>query len=166
MEPSAITLHAGELVALIPALVLALGFECVNGFHDTANAVATVIYTRSLPPWLAVIWSGLCNFAGVLASSGAVAFAILNLLPVDLVANVGSPISFSMIFALLLSALIWNLGTWYRGIPVSSTHSMIGAILGVGLMNSLLTTGSLMGGANWKIVLNVGMALRFRPRSG
>src|SRR5580693_1133278 len=166
MEPSAVTLHAGELVTLIPALILALGFECVNGFHDTANAVATVIYTRSLPPWLAVIWSGLCNFIGVLASSGTVAFAILNLLPVELVTNVGTPIGFSMIFALLLSALIWNVGTWYRGIPVSSTHSMIGAILGVGLMNSFLTTGSLMGGANWKIALNVGMALLFSPVVG
>jgi PiT family inorganic phosphate transporter len=166
MEPSVVTLHAGELVMLIPALILALGFECANGFHDTANAVATVIYTRSLPPSLAVIWSGFCNFVGVLASSGTVAFAILNLLPVELVANVGTPIGFSMIFALLLSALIWNVGTWYRGIPVSSTHSMIGAILGVGLMNSFLTTGSLMGGANWKIALNVGMALLFSPVIG
>jgi inorganic phosphate transporter, PiT family len=166
MEPAAVTLHAGELVALIPALILALGFECVNGFHDTANAVATVIYTRSLPPTVAVIWSGLCNFAGVLASSGAVAFAILNLLPADLVANVGSPINFSMIFALLLSAFIWNIGTWYRGIPVSSTHSMVGAILGVGLMNSFLSTGSLVSGANWSIVKSVALALLVSPVVG
>jgi inorganic phosphate transporter, PiT family len=166
MEPSGVILHGGELAMLIPALILALGFECANGFHDTANAVATVIYTQSLPPWLAVIWSGLCNFIGVLLSSGAVAFAIINLLPVDLVTNVGSPIGFSMIFALLISALIWNVGTWYRGIPVSSTHSMVGAILGVGLMNSYLSTGSFVAGANWSIVKNVIMALLFSPAVG
>ncbi|HSY42986.1 MAG TPA: inorganic phosphate transporter [Candidatus Acidoferrum sp.] len=166
MDPAGVTLHAGELVLLIPALILALGFECANGFHDTANAVATVIYTRSLPPWLAVIWSGLCNFVGVLLSSGTVAFAVINLLPVDLVTNVGSPIGFSMIFALLLSALLWNVGTWYLGIPVSSTHSMIGAILGVGLMNSLLSTHSLAAGANWTVVKNVIMALLFSPAVG
>jgi PiT family inorganic phosphate transporter len=166
MDPSGVTLHAGELVMLIPALILALGFECANGFHDTANAVATVIYTRSLPPWLAVIWSGFCNFIGVLLSSGTVAFAVINLLPVDLVANVGSPIGFSMIFALLLSALLWNVGTWYLGIPVSSTHSMIGAILGVGLMNSFLSTHSLAAGANWAVVKNVILALLISPAVG
>jgi PiT family inorganic phosphate transporter len=158
--------HASEMVMLIPALALALAFECVNGFHDTANAVATVIYTRSLPPWLAVIWCGIWNFIGVLVSTGAVAFAIINLLPVELVTNVGSPIGFSMIFALLLSALIWNIGTWYRGIPVSSTHSMIGAILGVGLMNSLISTGSIAGGVNWKQAENVGLSLLLSPLIG
>ena len=158
-------MHAAELLPLILALALALGFECVNGFHDTANAVATVIYTRSLPPWLAVIWSGICNFLGVLLSTGAVAFAIINLLPVDLVTNVGSPIGVSMIFSLLLSALLWNAGTWYLGIPVSSTHSMIGAIMGVGLMNSLLNSGDVMG-VNWKQAENIGMSLLISPVVG
>jgi inorganic phosphate transporter, PiT family len=160
------SLNAGELITLAFALTLALGFECVNGFHDTANAVATVIYTRSLPPWLAVIWSGIWNFIGVLVSTGAVAFAIINLLPLDLVTNIGSPIGFSMIFSLLLSALLWNAGTWYRGIPVSSTHSMIGAILGVGLMNSLLSTGNMISGVNWKAAENVGLSLLLSPVVG
>jgi PiT family inorganic phosphate transporter len=159
-------MHAAEVIPLILALTLALGFECVNGFHDTANAVATVIYTRTLPPWLAVIWSGICNFLGVLLSTGAVAFAIINLLPVELVTNVDSPLGYSMIFSLLLSALFWNAGTWYRGIPVSSTHSMIGAIMGVGLMNSLLNTGSVMGGLNWKQAENIGLSLLISPVVG
>ncbi len=159
-------MHAAELLPLILALTLALGFECVNGFHDTANAVATVIYTRSLPPWVAVVWSGICNFLGVLLSSGAVAFAIINLLPVELVTDVDSPIGFSMIFSLLLSALLWNAGTWYVGIPVSSTHSMIGAIMGVGLMNSLLNTGSIVSGVNWKQAETIGLSLVISPMIG
>ena len=166
MEGTVIQLHCGECCALILALALALGFECVNGFHDTANAVATVIYTNSLPPWLAVIWSGICNFVGVLTSAGAVAFAIINLLPVQMVTDVGSPIGFSMIFSFLLSAVLWNLGTWYRGLPVSSTHSLIGAILGVGMMNAWLNTGSIAGGINWKQAENVGLSLLLSPVIG
>ncbi len=159
--------HGSELFLLILALLLALGFECANGFHDTANAVATVIYTNSLPPWLAVIWSGHLQFlVGVLLSSGAVAFAVISLLPVELITNVDSPIGFSMIFSLLLSALLWNVGTWYFGLPVSSTHSMIGAILGVGMMNSLWSTGSVVSGVNWKSAENVGMALLLSPVVG
>ncbi|HTR40741.1 MAG TPA: inorganic phosphate transporter [Pseudomonadales bacterium] len=159
-------MHAAEIIPLILALTLALGFECVNGFHDTANAVATVIYTRSLPPWLAVVWSGIFNFLGVLLSTGAVAFGIINLLPVELVTDVGSPIGFSMIFSLLISALLWNAGTWYLGIPVSSTHSMVGAIMGVGMMNALLKTGSVMTGLNWKQVENIGLTLLVSPVFG
>jgi PiT family inorganic phosphate transporter len=166
MFGTVITLHTPDMILLAFALLLAVGFECANGFHDTANAVATVIYTRSLPPWLAVIWSGLWNFTGVLVSTGAVAFGIINLLPVELVTNVGSPIGFSMIFSLLLSALLWNVGTWYFGIPVSSTHSMVGAIMGVGIMNSLMNTGSIAGGVNWKQAENVGMALMLSPLIG
>src|SRR5262249_13823685 len=101
------------------ALVVALGFEFVNGFHDTANAVATVIYTHSLPPHAAVVWSGLWNFLGVLVSSGAVAFGILSLLPVELILQVGSDAGFAMVFALLIAAIIWNVGTWYLGLPAS-----------------------------------------------
>jgi PiT family inorganic phosphate transporter len=159
-------MHAAELFPLILALTLALGFECVNGFHDTANAVATVIYTRTLPPWVAVVWSGICNFLGVLLSTGLVAFAIINLLPVELVTNVDSPLGYSMIYSLLLSALLWNAGTWYFGIPVSSTHSMIGAIMGVGLMNSLLNTGNALGGVNWKQAENIGLSLLISPVVG
>ena len=100
------------------ALLIALGFEFVNGFHDTANAVATVIYTHSLPPHVAVVWSGIWNFLGVLVSTGAVAFGIVSLLPVELILQVGSGAGFAMVFALLIAAIIWNLGTWYLGLPV------------------------------------------------
>ena len=118
------------------ALVIALGFEFVNGFHDTANAVATVIYTHSLPPNAAVLWSGFCNFLGVLFSSGAVAFSVIALLPVDLVVEMGAGRGFAMIFALLIAAIIWNLGTWWLGLPASSSHTLIGSIIGVGLMHA------------------------------
>jgi PiT family inorganic phosphate transporter len=158
--------HAVQLSALFLALALALGFECVNGFHDTANAVATVIYTHSLPPWVAVIWSGIWNFIGVLTSSGAVAFAVVSLLPIELVSDVVSAPGFAMLYSLLISALLWNLGTWYLGLPVSSTHSLIGSIMGVGLMNSLLKSGSLMGGVNWGNAKGVGLSLMISPLVG
>ena len=118
------------------ALLIALGFEFVNGFHDTANAVATVIYTHSLPAEFAVVWSGFFNFLGVLLSSGAVAFGIVSLLPVELILQVGSSAGFAMVFALLIAAIIWNLGTWYFGLPASSSHTLIGSIIGVGIANA------------------------------
>src|ERR1700722_14200880 len=125
------------------ALLIALGFEFVNGFHDTANAVATVIYTNSLAPNLAVVWSGVWNFLGVMVSSGAVAFGILQLLPVELILGVGTSQGLAMVFALLIAAIIWNLGTWALGLPSSSSHTLIGSVIGVRLMNPLLSpTGS------------------------
>ncbi|HVE16442.1 MAG TPA: inorganic phosphate transporter, partial [Chthoniobacterales bacterium] len=134
---------------LFLALALALSFEFINGFHDTANAVATVIYTNTLRPWVAVIWSGLCNLTGVLIATGAVAYSIVALLPVELVLNVGSSAGFAMVFALLLSAIIWNLGTWYFGLPSSSSHTLIGSILGVGLAFSTMGRAGERGGVNW-----------------
>lgn len=166
MEHAFGSLDAAHLLGLMFALLLALAFECANGFHDTANAVATVIYTRSLPPWVAVVWSGLCNLAGVLLSTGTVAFGVITLLPVDLVTHVGSAAGFAMIFSLLLSAIIWNFGTWYLGLPASSSHTLIGSIMGVGLMHSLLTSGDILGGVNWAQARNVGMALLISPLVG
>src|SRR6202012_1090471 len=151
---------------LFLALGLALSFEFVNGFHDTANAVATVIYTNSLKPTQAVVWSGMWNLIGVLTSSGAVAFGIVALLPVELVINVGSGAGFAMVFSLLLSAIIWNLGTWYLGLPASSSHTLIGSIMGVGLMNSVMTSGGIMAGINWAKAKDVGMALLVSPIVG
>ena len=152
---------------LILALGLALSFEFVNGFHDTANAVATVIYTNSLKPTQAVVWSGVWNLIGVLTSSGAVAFGIVALLPVELVINVGSGAGFAMVFSLLLSAIIWNLGTWYLGLPASSSHTLIGSIVGVGLMNSLLSPDSAFGdGVNWTKVADTVKALVMSPLIG
>jgi hypothetical protein len=130
--------RAYPYVLLGIALLIALGFEFVNGFHDTANAVATVIYTNSMSPNLAVVWSGFFNFSGVLVSTGAVAFGIVSLLPVELILQVGSGAGFAMVFALLIAAILWNLATWYFGLPSSSSHTLIGSILGVGMMNQLM----------------------------
>jgi inorganic phosphate transporter, PiT family len=149
------------------ALFIALAFEFVNGFHDTANAVATVIYTHSLPANFAVIWSGGFNFLGVLLSSGAVAFGIISLLPVELILQVGSEAGFAMVFALLIAAIIWNGGTWYLGLPASSSHTLIGSIIGVGLANQLLaTTGKATSGVDWTQALNVGNSLLLSPIVG
>ena len=160
------SLSAGAMVFLLLAIGLALAFEFVNGFHDTANAVATVIYTHSLRPWVAVIWSGLCNLSGVLYSNGAVAYAILALLPVELVLNVGSGAGFAMIFALLISAILWNLGTWYLGLPASSSHTLIGSILGVGLANAMMAGHRLAEGVNWGQVRAVFLTLLVSPIVG
>src|SRR5215471_16591254 len=156
---------AYALLAL--ALTIALGFEFVNGFHDTANAVATVIYTHSLTPNTAVVWSGVWNFLGVMASSGAVAYGIIALLPVELILQVGSGAGFAMVFALLIAAIIWNLGTWYLGLPASSSHTLIGSIIGVGLANQLLaTTGTATSGVDWNQAANIGKSLLFSPLIG
>ncbi len=151
---------------LLLALGLALSFEFVNGFHDTANAVATVIYTHSLKPWIAVIWSGLWNLTGVLVSTGAVAFGVVALLPVELVINVGSGAGWAMVFALLISAILWNLGTWYLGLPASSSHTLIGSIMGVGLANSMLSSHVFGEGVNWAKAKEVGSSLLISPIVG
>jgi Phosphate/sulphate permeases len=152
---------------LIFAVALALSFEFVNGFHDTANAVATVIYTNALKPVPAVIWSGIWNFLGVLFSSGAVAFGITALLPAELVLNIGSTAALVMVFAMLGSAIFWNLGTWWLGIPASSSHTLIGSILGVGVANALLSPAhSISDGVNWSKAQDVGLALLISPAVG
>lgn len=147
------------------ALFIALGFEFVNGFHDTANAVATVIYTHSLAPTTAVVWAGLCNFFGVLLSSGAVAYGVVALLPVDLVLNNNVDTGFAMVFALLISAIAWNLFTWWRGIPASSSHTLIGSMIGVGLANALIHHGNIQG-VNWGQATKIAYALLFSPLIG
>src|SRR5450432_45356 len=167
MELFGQTISVGSGMFLLLALGMALSFEFVNGLHDTANAVATVIYTHSLKPWVAVIWSGCWNLIGVLTSSGAVAFGVLALLPVELVLNVGSGAGFAMVFALLISAIIWNLGTWYLGLPASSSHSLIGSIMGVGLANAMMTSGHHFGeGVNWAKAQEVGLSLLLSPIIG
>jgi PiT family inorganic phosphate transporter len=163
------TVHTSSVfpfVLLGIALLVALGFEFVNGFHDTANAVATVIYTHSLDPHIAVAWSGMWNFIGVVLSTGAVAFGIISLLPVELILQVGSGAGFAMVFALLTAAIIWNLGTWYFGIPNSSSHTLIGSIIGVGIANQLMQARSATSGVDWAQALNVGKSLLFSPIIG
>ncbi len=161
---------AWPYVLLGIALLIALGFEFVNGFHDTANAVATVIYTHSLEPHVAVVWSGMWNLIGVLVSSGAVAFAVISLLPVELILHVGSNAGFAMVFALLISAILWNLSTWWFGLPASSSHTLIGSIIGVGLANQLLAAksggGTGTSGVDWAQTTNVFKALLISPLVG
>ncbi len=160
-----LTLYTGFFLAL--ALGLALTFEFVNGFHDTANAVATVIYTHSLRPTVAVVWSGIWNLIGVLTSTGAVAFGVIALLPSELVLNIGTSAGFAMVFALLFSAILWNLGTWYFGLPASSSHTLIGSILGVGLANNWMQYGQIFGeGVNWSKTKEIGLSLLISPMIG
>jgi PiT family inorganic phosphate transporter len=153
-------------ILLFVALLIALGFEFVNGFHDTANAVATVIYTHSLPAEVAVMWSGFFNFLGVLVSTGAVAFGIVSLLPVELILQVGSSAGFAMVFALLIAAILWNLGTWYFGLPASSSHTLIGSIIGVGVANALLRGRDGTSGVDWSKATEIGYALLLSPLVG
>ncbi|MFT4099087.1 MAG: inorganic phosphate transporter [Rhodoblastus sp.] len=148
------------------ALLIALGFEFVNGFHDTANAVATVIYTHSLPANFAVVWSGFFNFLGVLTSTGAVAFGIVSLLPVELILQVGSSAGFAMVFALLIAAIVWNLGTWWLGLPASSSHTLIGSIIGVGVANAVMRGRDGTSGVDWTKATEIGWALLLSPIFG
>ena len=163
----AVTLgSAWPYLLLATALVIALGFEFVNGFHDTANAVATVIYTHSLEPNIAVVWSGLCNLLGVLTSTGTVAFSVITLLPVELILQVSSGAGFAMVFALLIAAILWNLSTWWFGLPASSSHTMVGSIIGVGLANQLMSAHSGTSGVDWGQVTKVFRVLLISPLVG
>ncbi|SMC28915.1 low-affinity inorganic phosphate transporter [Andreprevotia lacus DSM 23236] len=161
---SGLSLGIGLSLAL--ALFFVLAFEFINGFHDTANAVATVIYTKAMPPNLAVMLSGLFNFAGVIAGGLGVAYAIVHLLPVDLLINVNSTQGLAMVFSLLAAAILWNLGTWYFGLPASSSHTLIGSILGVGLMNAIMLGTPLTTSINWQKAIDIGLALLVSPLVG
>jgi inorganic phosphate transporter, PiT family len=159
------SLATPQMLFFLVALLVAFGFEFINGFHDTANAVTTVIYTRTLKPTQSVIYSGFMNFLGVLLGGTAVAFSIVNLLPVDMLVDAKSASALAMVLSILLAGVIWNLGTWYFGLPVSSSHTLIGSILGVGLANSLLQ-GQGITGINWGKAGEVGLALLLSPVIG
>jgi phosphate/sulfate permease len=151
---------------LLFCLLLACAFEFINGFHDTANAVATVIYTNSLKPWLAVIWSAIWNAIGVFAGGIAVAMGISNLLPVEVLTDTTISHSIALILSLLLTAIAWNLGTWYFGIPCSSSHTLIGSILGVGMAYSLMVGDDSFKYVNWGKAKDIGLSLLFSPLLG
>ncbi len=153
-------------ISLVLALTFVLAFEFINGFHDTANAVATVIYTKAMSPYRAVILSGIFNFLGVLLGGVGVAYAIVHLLPVELLINVNTGHGLAMVFSLLAAAITWNLGTWYFGIPASSSHTLIGSILGVGLANALITGVPVADGINWGKAIDIGLSLIFSPLAG
>ncbi|HEX8326851.1 MAG TPA: inorganic phosphate transporter [Hymenobacter sp.] len=153
------------LLLLGVCLLAACAFEFVNGFHDTANAVATVIYTNTLRPWVAVVWSAFWNFIGVFAGGIGVAMGIVYLLPVESLVDANVYHGIAMVGALILGAIIWNVGTWYYGIPASSSHALIGSILGVGIAFSLLPNGQ--GAAvNWSKAGETGIALLVGPLLG
>ncbi|TKC99669.1 inorganic phosphate transporter [Polyangium fumosum] len=160
------SLGNGVRALLVLCLLIALGFEFVNGFHDTANAVATVIYTNTLKPHVAVVLSGICNFVGVFMGGIAVAMGIMKLLPVELLVSSGVGAGLAMVLALLLAAISWNLGTWYLGLPASSSHTLIGAILGVGIANSLLPGHKFGDGVSWSKAADIGIALLVSPLFG
>jgi phosphate/sulfate permease len=158
-------LDSSLTLVLILCLVAACAFEFINGFHDTANAVATVIYTNSLKPTIAVIWSGFFNFLGVYVGGIAVALGIINLLPMSILVDQSVSHNVAMIMALILTAIIWNLGTWYLGLPCSSSHTLIGSIFGVGLAYGLLPD-SISVALNWEKVKDVGLSLLISPFFG
>ena len=179
MELFGEALGFGAAFFLLLALAMALCFEFVNGFHDTANAVATVIYTNTLKPVVAVVWSGIWNLLGAIGVVGAfyaligwggissaVAYKIVALLPQDLVIHSGSGAGFAMIFALLVSAIVCNVGTWYLGLPASSSHTLIGSIMGVGVADALMSGHSWTVGVNWDQAITIGLALLFSPVVG
>ncbi|MBK8405738.1 MAG: inorganic phosphate transporter [Saprospiraceae bacterium] len=158
------------LISFAVCILLVCFFEFVNGFHDTANAVATVIYTKSLKPIHAVIWSGFMNFLGVISSSYifgmAVATKIAQLLPLESVLSRSTNEAIAMVASALVGAIIWNLGTWYFGIPCSSSHTLIGSLLGVGIAFTLVPDNNLKSGVNWNEAFKIGNALLFSPLFG
>ncbi|NCB59506.1 MAG: inorganic phosphate transporter, partial [Gammaproteobacteria bacterium] len=153
-------------LGLAVALIFVLAYEFINGFHDTANAVATVIYTKAMPPHMAVVASGIFNCAGVLAGGLGVAYAIVHLLPVDLLLNVASAHGLVMVFALLSSAILWNLGTWYFGIPASSSHTLIGSIMGVGGAFAWMNHQPILQGINVSKASQIMLSLIISPTLG
>ena len=157
-------IYTGLLLLL--ALAFVLFYEAINGFHDTANAVATVIYTRAMQPQLAVVMAAFFNFFGVLLGGLSVAYAIVHMLPTDLLLNMGSTHGLAMVFSMLLAAIIWNLGTWFFGLPASSSHTLIGAIIGIGLTNALLTGSSVMDALNLREVTKIFSSLIVSPIVG
>ncbi|WP_395479783.1 inorganic phosphate transporter PitA [Candidatus Curculioniphilus buchneri] len=157
-------LHTGFMLVL--TLIFVLLYEVINGFHDTANSVATVIYTRALRSQSAVIMSGILNFFGVIMGGISVAYTIIHLLPTDLLLNISSTSGLAMMFSILLSAILWNLSTWYFGLPASSSHTLIGAIIGVGLTNALITNSSIMKAMNIPKLIEIFLSLIISPIIG
>jgi PiT family inorganic phosphate transporter len=158
-------IELGILALLIFCLLAACAFEFVNGFHDTANAVATVIYTNSLKPTHAVLWSGFCNFVGVFIGGIGVAMGIVKLLPVEALVDANLGHNVALILSLLFSAIIWNLGTWYLGLPASSSHTLIGSIIGVGIAFPFVEEGSKTA-IDYTKAMEIGASLIISPLFG
>src|SRR6201989_2295948 len=158
-----VSLSGGLLAVFLLCLLAVVGFEFVNGFHDTANAVATVIYTKALKPVYAIPWSGFFNFLGVFLGGVAVAMGILKLLPLDDLMKLPVAVGACMVLSVLLASIVWNLGTWYLGIPCSSSHTLIGAMIGASLAFTMYYGGV---GVNWDKAKEIGLSLIFSPLIG
>ena len=158
-----INLEGGLLFVFFFCYLAVMCFEMVNGFHDTANAVATVIYTKTLKPYYAIVWSGIWNFLGVLVVGTAVAMTLLKLVPLDTLITLPLQVGACMVIAILLASIIWNLGTWYLGIPLSSTHTLIGAMIGASLSFTYFYGGP---GVNWSKAGEIGLSLLISPIIG
>jgi len=158
-----VSLSTSLTIVFMICLLAVVGFEFVNGFHDTANAVATVIYTKALKPVYAIPWSGFFNFLGVFLGGVAVAMGILKLLPLDELMKLPVAVGACMVLAVLLAAIIWNLGTWYLGIPCSSSHTLIGAMIGASIAFTWYYGGA---GVNWDKAKEIGLSLILSPLFG
>src|SRR6202012_943640 len=158
-----VNLSGGILIVFFLCLLAVIGFEFVNGFHDTANAVATVIYTKALKPVYAIPWSGTFNFLGVILGGVGVAMGILKLLPLDELMKLPVGVGGCMVLAVLLASIIWNLGTWYLGIPCSSSHTLIGAMIGASIAFTWYYGGA---GVNWDKAKEIGLSLILSPIIG
>lgn len=156
-------LSSESSVMLLVCMLAVCFFEAINGFHDTANAVATVIYTKTLPPIFAVVWSGVWNFLGAMLGGLAVAMGIVKLMPINDLMMVSVGENIALVMAILLSAILWNLGTWYLGIPSSSSHTVIGSLLGSGFAFWTIHHGS---GPNWSKAADIGLSLLISPIFG
>ena len=156
-------LNIFSVSALTIVLVLVLLYEAINGFHDTANAIAIVIYTRTMSVYHAVMMAGIFNFLGVLFGGLSVAYTIIHILPIDLLLDVGSTYGLSVVFSILLSCIIWNFGTWYIGLPTSSSHTLIGSIIGINIINSWMNAKSIVDGLNISIIINIFLSLILSP---
>lgn len=142
-----------DTIIAIFAIILALGFDFVNGFHDTANAVATVIYTKALKPGVAIVMAGVLNFLGCVMVGTAVAMVITKIIPAD-------KVSLPLVVSVLIASVFWNLLTWWKGLPVSSSHCLIGALTGAGV------AANDFNGVSWKELQHVGMGLLISPVVG
>jgi PiT family inorganic phosphate transporter len=158
-----VDLPTSILIVFMICLLAVVGFEFVNGFHDTANAVATVIYTKALKPQMAVPWSGMWNFLGVFTGGVAVAMGILKLVPLNDLMSLPVKVGACFVLAVLIASIIWNLGTWYLGIPCSSSHTLFGALIGASLGFTFFYGGS---GVNWDKGKEIGLSLVLSPLFG
>ncbi len=158
-----VNLPGSILFVFFICLLFVVAFEFVNGFHDTANAVATVIYTKALRPMVAVPWSGFFNFLGVFTGGVAVAMGILKLVPLNELMTLPVQVGACMVLSVLVASIIWNLGTWYLGIPCSSSHTLIGAMIGAGLAFTYYYGGA---GVNWDKAKEIGLSLLLSPLFG